>query len=106
MDLFFDVYKNGKKKNCNPLGVKMSWVEMTQVIRVPHVTCFDPFFVEQPVNSRLDHIRHHERPVPLGLQLALLVEMMNENYVAWIYVLSQNFLVSPGLCFFMVFVEV
>ena len=84
----------------------MSWVETAQVVCIPCVACFDPFFIEQPVNSWLDHICHHERPVPLGLQLALLVEMMNENYVAWIYVLSQNFLVSPGLCFFMVFVEV
>ena len=106
MDLFFDVYKNGKKKNCNPLGVKMSWVEMTQVIRVPHVTCFDPFFVEQPVNSWLDYIRYHERAVPLGLQFALLVRMMNEHHVAWIDVILQNLLVPPCLCFFMIFVEV
>ena len=69
---FFCVYKNGEKKNYNPLGMKMSWVEITQVVRIPHVVCFDPFFVEQPVNSWLDHIRHHERSVPLRLHLPYL----------------------------------
>jgi hypothetical protein len=56
-------------------------VEMAQVVRVPRVARFDPFFVEQPVNSWLDHIRQHEWPIPLGLQLALLVGMTNEHHV-------------------------
>ena len=84
----------------------MSWVETTQVVHVPRVACFDPFFVEQPVNSWLDHICHHEWAVPLGLQLALLVGMANEHHVTWIDVLSLNFVVSLGLCFFMAFVKV
>jgi hypothetical protein len=54
---------------------------MAQVVRVPRVARFDPFFVEQPVNSWLDHIRQHEWPIPLGLQLALLVGMTNEHHV-------------------------
>ena len=66
----------------------MSWVEMAQVVRVPCVSRFDPFFIEQPVNSWFDHIRHHGQPVPLGLQLTLLVGMTNEHHVTWIDVLS------------------
>ena len=84
----------------------MSWVETAQVVRVLGVARFNPFFIEQHVNSWFDHIRHHEWPVPLGLQLTLLVGMTNEHHVTWIDVLSQNFLVSLGLCFFMVFVKV
>ena len=68
--------------------------------------CFDPVFVEQPVNSWLYHIHHNERSVPLGLQLALLIGMTNEHHVTWIDVLSQNFLVSLDLRFFMIFVEI
>ena len=98
--------RNGEKKIDNPLWARMSWVEVSQVVSIPRVACLDPFFIEQPVNSWLDHICHHEWAVPLGLQLALLVGMANEHHVAWIDVLSHNFLVSPGLCFFMVFVEV
>ena len=45
----------------------MSWVETAQVVRVPCVSRFDPFFIEQPVNSLLDRACYHERPVPLGL---------------------------------------
>ena len=98
--------KNVKKKNYNPLRVKMLWVEATQLVCIPCVACLNPFFVEQHVNSWLDHIRHHERAIPLGLQLALFVRMMNEHHVTWVDVLPQNLLVPLGLCFFMIFVEV
>ena len=63
-------------------------VEVAQVVYVPCVACLDPFFIEQHVNSWLDHIRHHKWPAPLGLQLALLVRMANEHHVTWIDVLS------------------
>jgi hypothetical protein len=104
--ILFDVYKNGEKKNYNPSWARMSWVETTQVVRVPRVPCFDPFFLEQPVNSWLDHIRHYEQSVPLRIELALFVGMTNKHHVTWIDVLSQNFLVSLGLRFFMIFAEV
>ena len=88
MRICFDAYKNSEKENYNPFRVNMLWVEATQIVYIPCVACFDPFFVEQPINSWLDHIRHHKRPVPLGLQLALLVGMKNEHHVTWIDVLS------------------
>jgi hypothetical protein len=47
----FEVYKN-VKENYNPMRVKMLWVKMAQIVRVPSVACFDPFFAEQSVNSR------------------------------------------------------
>ena len=66
-DPFFDVYRNViKEKNYNPLGVKLLWVEAMQVVRVPCVACFNSF-IEQPVNPWLNHVCHHEQPVPLGL---------------------------------------
>jgi hypothetical protein len=40
--------KNGKK-NYNPLGAKMLWIEATHVVCIPCVAYLDPFFVEQPV---------------------------------------------------------
>jgi hypothetical protein len=48
---FFGAYRSGEKKNYNPSRAKMLWVEVMQVVCVPRVVCFDPFFVEQPVNS-------------------------------------------------------
>jgi len=56
-----------KRKNYNPLGAKLQWVEATQVVRIPRVACFDSFFIEKPVNPLLNHVHHHEWPVPLGL---------------------------------------
>ena len=43
---FFMFTKNSEKKNYNPLGAKLLWIEATQVVHVPHVACFDSFFVE------------------------------------------------------------
>jgi hypothetical protein len=64
---FFGAYRSGEKKNYNPLRMKMLWVETMQVVCVPRVAHFDPFFIGQLVNSWLDHIRHHKQPVPLGM---------------------------------------
>jgi hypothetical protein len=45
---FFDVYNKmvKRKKNYNPLRVKMLWVEAMQVVCIPCVACLDSFIIE------------------------------------------------------------
>ena len=82
------------------------WVEVTQIVCVPSVICLCTFFVDEPIYSWLDHVHHYEWAVPLGLQLALLDRLMNKHHVSWIDILLQNLLVSPGLGFFIILIEV
>jgi hypothetical protein len=59
----FNPYIIERAKN-NHQKAKMLRVEVSQVVSIPCVTCFESF-IEQPINSWLHHIRQYEWPVPL-----------------------------------------
>ena len=65
----------------------MLGIEAAKVVYVPRVACFDSF-IEQPVYSWFDHACHDKRAIPLGLQFALLVRMVNDHHVSRVDVLS------------------
>ena len=62
-------------------------LEAAQIVSVPSVACLVSF-VEQSVYSWFDHACYDERAIPLGLQFALLVGVVNDHHVPRVDVLS------------------